>query len=223
MQFMTRKSPKRTATVSCSQCRVDRAASAYNRRLDRSLITALLLLIFAFLFLPKKIERHPFSIKPIEVHIVVQEIPATLQTVQRGKPRPEKPQIPLAVEDPAVPEDATIAETDLRLDLGTSLWGTAGLTAAPADTLLPRPVLRVMPDYPEEAKKLKRAGAVRLLLRIDKQGIVRQVIVAENTTGSEECASAAVDAAQRSTYVPGRIDNRPNEMWVICEYGFAPE
>ncbi|MBN1543695.1 TonB family protein, partial [candidate division KSB1 bacterium] len=195
----------------------------FSRRLERSTLVVLFLLILFFQIFPKRSQRRVRTIQSISVAIVVQEIPATRQTIRRGQPRPEKPTVPLAVEDPDVPEDATIAETDVNWEAGDSPWGRSELTAADGDTVLPRPRLQVMPDYPDEAKKLKRHGVVRLLLHVDDQGEVVQVIVSQNTTGSDACAQAAVEAAERNRYHPGLIEDRPSEMWVICEYGFEPE
>ena len=149
-------------------------------------------------------------------------MPLTQQYVRRGV-RPQKPVIPVPSEDPDVPLDATIDETNFDWDFGDSQFGNAGLTAGAQDTIPPRPIVQVLPDYPRALQKQNVRGMVKLMLWINVHGRVEEAVVVENKTGSEPCAQAALKAARDNTYLPAKIDNKAIATWVVCTYTFKPE
>ncbi len=145
---------------------------------------------------------------------MVQSIPATEQMVRRGSVKPVKPIIPVALEDPELPEDAVIDASDY-FPGGDSPRGRFGLTSH-SDTLAPVPVMQVIPKYSETPV----SGIVRLLLKVDDSGRVSDVVVSKNTTRNDSCAALAIRAAYKNIYQPARVGNRTVPMWTICEYGF---
>jgi hypothetical protein len=191
-----------------------RRESHYRFRLYRACIIALLGLIFFFQLVPKRRSTPKLSFQPIELDIVVQSIPATEQMVRRGSVKPVKPIIPVALEDPELPEDAVIDASDY-FPGGDSPRGRFGLTSH-SDTLAPVPVMQVIPKYSETPV----SGIVRLLLKVDDSGRVSDVVVSKNTTRNDSCAALAIRAAYKNIYQPARVGNRTVPMWTICEYGF---
>ena len=153
----------------------------------------------------------------------IEEIPITRQTLRRGRPAPQRPVIPLPVEEPSVPEDATIDETEIQWERGDSPFGMSGLTTGRADTIPPRPLVQVMPEYPEMLRRQNVSGSVRLLIKISTTGSVLNVVVSKNTTGSQLCANAAVDAAERSRYLPAQYADERIAMWTSCVFSFKPD
>lgn len=196
---------------------------SYRINIQRAAVLSLLFVILLFQLLPKRIETKKVELEPVFLSFTIEEIPVTRQTVRRGRPAPKKPVVPLPSEDPSIPEDLTIDETLIQWDAGDSPFGRSGLTTGRADTIPPRPLVQVMPEYPESLRKQKIEGSVRLLLKVDGNGSVINVVIAENSTGSDLCAEAALEAAKRSSYLPARAGERMLEMWTSCVFTFKPE
>lgn len=197
--------------------------SLHQLRLEKALLLTLFLLLVLFHSVPKRFELKPRKLSALDLRFEIQDVPSTKQLVRRGKPAPKKPTIPLPVEDPSFPEDATIEETNIQWNLGDVPFGNAGITTGENDTIPPRPLVQVMPEYPNELRKQKIRGTVRLLVRVGKNGKVQDVVVAENSTGNELCKKIAIRAAYQSRYIPANTRNKSIEMWTTCIYSFAPK
>ncbi|MBN2000812.1 TonB family protein [candidate division KSB1 bacterium] len=195
----------------------------YTCHIELCVVIVLSLLLLIIHITPKKFKKNILELEPVFLSFKVEEIPQTTQTVRRGKPAPEKPVIPLPVEELSLPEDATIDFTDIRWDFGDSPLGYSGLTTGRADTIPPRPLVQVMPEYPEELRKQKIAGSVRLLVKVNTSGLVEDVVVSTNSTGHNLCEAAAKEAALKSQYVPGVSGEEKIPMWIVCVYSFSPE
>ena len=195
----------------------------HNLRLEKSLVIILSALLLLFQFVPKRIDFKPPEPKPVFIRFKLEAIPATKQMVRRGMPRPKKPVVPIPSEDVDLPEDATIEETIINWNIGDSPLGDAGLTTGRADTIPPRPLLQVMPEYPESLRKKKVQGSIRLLVRISRAGHVKDVVVADNSTGSKIFEKIAIEAAYKSRYIPANTGSRTIEMWTTCIYSFSPK
>ncbi|NIA28571.1 MAG: TonB family protein [Actinobacteria bacterium] len=197
--------------------------SLHHLRLEKALILTLFLLLVLFHTIPKRFELKPRELLSIDLRFKIQDVPSTRQLVRRGRPAPKRPTIPLPVEDPSFPEDATIEETNIKWNMGDAQFGNAGITTGKNDTIPPRPLMQVMPEYPNQLRKQKIHGNVRLLVRVGKNGKVKDVVVAENATGSELCEKIATKAAWQSRYIPATWRNKRIEMWTTCTYSFAPK
>ncbi len=188
--------------------------------MELSLVTALALLILFFHALPKRFSSTPPPIPPVVFRFTLEEIPMT-RWEPRGARRPQRPAVPIASEEPDLPQDAVLEASET-----TSAGGGLGPLTAPAptaqDTIPPRPLVQVLPEYPKELQRLNVRGVVRLMLWVNDRGIVEQAVVKENTTGSDACEAAALSAAQKSVFQPGMIDRRPTAMWFTCSYSFKP-
>lgn len=193
------------------------------KRIHLTTMISLLFLLALFLFLPRRWDPVQAPSSQIKLNIVVESVPNTEQRVRRGRVPPVKPAVPLAVEDPLIPDNAVIDPTEMMLEAGLMAKGRSGLTVGQPDTVLPVPLLQVMPAYPKEARERNRSGVVRLLVKVNTEGQVVDVVVSQNTTNSELCARAAVQAAFKSRYQPGSIGDRTLPLWTVCEYGFYPE
>ncbi|MFQ5603042.1 MAG: energy transducer TonB [bacterium] len=138
----------------------------------------------------------------------------------RRNPPPPKPTVPIPSDDETIPEDETIMETTLNYSnifdqTPDGFPGVRGLKLTP-----PRPLAWVFPEYPEDEKKKGVQGTVKLSIHIDKTGKVVEVVVLENTTGSQKCAQAAREAALGSRFVPAREGNKPVSFWLTQPYRF---
>ncbi len=188
--------------------------------IEKAIIVSLLLIIMLFHAFPKKLEIEYKEPERVVLSLKIEDIPATEQKVRRGYPAPTRPALPVPSENPLFPEDDTIDETDINWKLGDSPYGTGGITIGKIDTIPPRPLVQVVPEYSKELQREKIEGNVKLLIKIDESGKVIDVVVSANTTKSEICKNAAVDAAYKSRYIPAIADNKKIPMWTTCIYSF---
>ncbi len=76
----------------------------------------------------------------------------------------------------------------------------------------PKPTTPISPEYPELARKAGIEGTVFVRVLIDKDGRVRDTILARGVgAGLDE---AAMDAIRRTIYTPAIQNNRPVAVWV---------
>ena len=195
----------------------------YPLNLERALIISLVFLIALFHLLPKRVIISRVEQKSVALSFNVEDIPRTRQMVRKGRPQPRRPVIPIPVEEPDVPEDATIDSTNIHWDLGDSPFGRAGLTSGRSDTIPPRPLVQVMPEYPERLKTLNVAGDIRLMVKVDENGDVKDVALSHNSTGFREYEKAAIEAAYRNKYVPAMYGDKKIVAWTVCIYRFRPD
>jgi len=76
---------------------------------------------------------------------------------------------------------------------------------------LPRPV------YPDEARRAKVTGLVRVLATVDEKG---DVVEAEAISGSPVLQAAAVDAAKQARFEPVMNDGHPVKTKTVIAYNF---
>ena len=188
--------------------------------IEKAIIISLLLIIILFHSFPKRINVKYKEPERVVLSLKIDDIPATEQKIRRGQPAPTRPVIPVPSEEPLFPENDTIDETIINWKLGDSPFGTSGITIGKVDTIPPRPLVQVLPEYSEELQKKKIEGNVKLLIKIDESGKVINVVVSTNTTQSEICKNAAIEAAYKSKYIPAMADNKNISMWTTCIYRF---
>ena len=164
-----------------------------------------------------------------QVIIQLEEIPETKQ--ERRPPPPTRPVVPIATDNPDLPDDVTIEDTDLDLDLDD-------LAPPPAlEDLLeeleleeeeeivelwrvekqPTPTKRVVPEYPDIARKANITGKVFVTALIGKDGKVKQI---GKITGSDVFHEAAKAAAQKWEFEPAMQNDKPVKVWVSLPFTF---
>ncbi|MDZ7316097.1 MAG: TonB family protein [candidate division KSB1 bacterium] len=193
--------------------------AAYRLTLRWSLVIALSLVIAFLHILPKRFAAVPQPIKPVVFEFTVEEIPVTHQSGRRAA-RPVAPSIPIPTEEPDLPQDAALIGN--TFDFGAGLEQGRPQTAK-QDTIPPRPLVQVLPEYSKELQKMRVQGNVRLLLLINERGRVEHAVVLENTTGSRDCETAAIEAAQKSTFAPATVNGTPVAMWLASTFSFQPD
>lgn len=169
---------------------------------------------------------------PIRSEAVVIEtldIPETRQNTQRVViPRPE---VPLQVTGYEVPEEVTIASTELAFDevlvavSDVSVPRVSDMTVEedlePVEiwTVEERPkiVRQVDPEYPPVARKAGLEGTVYLKVLVSRQGEVTQ---AEVVRGKEIFHQSALDAVQRFEFTPARQSDQPVDVWMMIPMRF---
>ena len=162
------------------------------------------------------------------VIIQLEEIPETKQ--ERRPPPPARPVVPIATDDPDLPDDVTIEDTDLDLDLDDlapppplkDLLEEVELEEEEIVELWrvekqPTPTKRVVPEYPDIARKANITGKVFVTALIGKDGKVKQI---GKITGSDVFHEAAKAAAQKWEFEPAMQNDKPVKVWVSLPFTF---
>lgn len=145
---------------------------------------------------------------------------------QQKKPDPV---LPAAVEVPVPP-----AATDLQADATAAAQRgggqsktvpsifIGGLAAYAEDAVDERPYItrRALPEYPSRAKRMNIQGRVEIRLVIDAAGMPRELSVhsAEPRGFFED---AALQAAKKTRFSPGKVKGRPVNTVVIIPFVFS--
>ncbi|MBN2030613.1 TonB family protein [bacterium] len=202
--------------------------SRYRLRIEKGLIFSLLCMILLFLFS----RRIPYQFpKQTMMNITIftsDMIPITSQGGGSMK-RPPLPQVPIPSDDVYLPDYETIEPTDLDVregipfvdgtGTGNGIFGGSG-NGTGGGGAGPRPILEVIPEYPEEERKKGFTGIVELSIYINGEGYVDSVFVLNNTTRSRKLEQSAVEAAYRSRYAPLPDQYKSLSRWIDRAYRF---
>ena len=184
----------------------------YPKVMRRSTSLTLFLMVgLAILFPDMKIDSKSTK-KVIEV-LKVEDIP---ETHQKKRPPPmERPAVPLETEDEDVPDDVTIADTELDFD--------APVVAIPPslrkndveaeEEILefwiveqkPELIQRVNPVYPEMARRAGLQGQVLVSFIVTREGRVAEPRVLK---GPEIFRAAALEAVRQFLFKPAMQNDR---------------
>jgi protein TonB len=163
------------------------------------------------------------------VIIMLEEIPETEQ--ERRPPPPARPVVPIATDDPDVPDDVTIEDTDLDLDLD-DLAPPPPMGDLLDDVVIeeeeeivelwrvekqPVPTKRAVPEYPDIARKANITGKVFVTALIGKDGRVEKI---GKITGPEVFHAAARAAALQWKFEPAIQNDKPVKVWVSLPFTF---
>jgi len=157
----------------------------------------------------------------------VEEIPQTQQ--QKQAPAPSRPTVPIASEDESLPEDETIATTEL--DFNEELPPPPPPPEDQGDAIVfvpydepPAPIggfvaIQKRLVYPEIARKAGVEGRVLVYAQIDEKGnVVRTKVM--KSLGPNGCDEAAVSAIGAVKWKPAMQRDRPVKVWVMVPVDF---
>ncbi len=190
----------------------------YRKRMELGYILTLIIIILIFMF-NKRFEVPASRPQYVDLtqNFQVETIPATRQG--RPQQRPERPEVIIPMDDAVPIEDEVIEAFDFSDVIGEGTGVQVGEELA--IEILPRPIAEVFPEYPEEDLKNRVQGIVTLQLFINEKGIVEEVVLLENTTGSERCVAAAKKAALKNRFAPARQKGKPIALWIKKSYTFS--
>ncbi len=187
--------------------------------LERSLVISLLLFIAVFeIFKHAPNPRQKLNQIKMPECLYVENVPVTRQ--KSFAPRPSRPVVSIPTEEANVPENITIAQS---IYLNASGVSAADIREGERSLIPPRPVAEVWPAYPKEERKRGIEGEIELALQVDTTGQVVRVLTLKNTTKSERCKKAAIEAAYKTRFLPGRQGNKSVTAWVNKTYKFSLE
>ena len=183
----------------------------YPKVMRRSTSLTLFLMVgLAILFPDMKIDSKPTK-KVIEVVKVV-DIPVTHQ---KKPPRLERPEIPIPTEDEDVPDDVTIADTELDLDAPVVdippplQKGDVEVEEEILEFWIveqkPELIKFVNPVYPEMARRAGLQGQVLVAFIVTREG---RVIEPRVLKGPEIFRAAALEAVRQFQFKPAMQNDR---------------
>ena len=149
----------------------------------------------------------PASFAPAIVAIDIDvegEEPATTEIVQ---PPPPSPLPPSPTQGRG---DAELDAVDVRDIVGEAQSPLPAQPSGRAETVPPRPIEITWP----ETRDLGHCLGLRIAVRIHVGAGGEILAVEPGERGHpSDCVGAALDAARRVRFVPGRVDGRPAAMW----------
>jgi len=194
--------------------------SNYSYRIRISLVIVLMLVIgFTIAALHIPFNRQHRSVPQISTISVYPVVAPTTQ----GSPAqvPSRPDIPIPVPMEDVPEPEPTDDFQLSFDefnVGQDLGG-AGNQPGFQGSGNPRPLVEVLPEYPDKLRRQGISGIVELGLLVNHNGLVDSVWVLRNTTENPELEQLAINAAAQSQYMPLSSEGEIN-LKVIRQYRF---
>lgn len=194
--------------------------------------TGLSTLVHAALFgLFPNFEPEAYAKPEQPIIIQLEEIPETKQ--ERRPPPPARPVVPVPTDNPDVPDDVTIEDTELDLDLDdlappppleeevvvaeVELEEEEEIVELWRVEKKPKFTKRVEPEYPPTAQKANITGKVFVEALVGKDGKVEQI---RNITGPKVFHEVAKAAALQSEFTPAMQNDRPVKVWVSVPFVF---
>ena len=188
--------------------------------LKKSIAASLVIFIIVFSFSKRHVHRK--QIPQFALSTVFVDIPVTDSRGAMPRP-PDLPQVPIPVEDDYVPPDATIPDTDFKIDEGIPLFDGTSEAGLGAGGAAPRPVVEAMPHYPQELREQGITGVVTLNILVNTAGRVDSVIVLGNSSGNRVLERYAKRAAYRTRYLPAKMGGDIVPFWIKRSYTFTNE
>lgn len=181
-------------------------------------VLALVLLLGAFLALPRGMEVRPYELRKA-VELVMEALPPELEKIAEP-PKIERPQMPVAAQTEAEVEAEVAQQTDF-----------SEIIKRPTDTdipvvpfwkveVKPQPVSVPTPNYPELARQAGIEGQAVVAAMVDIDG---SIISAEimKSSGNQSLDQAALEAAYKAKFTPARQRDKPVRVQVMIPYRFT--
>ncbi len=197
----------------------DRFKGGYNRTMRWALLLAIVFTLLFFLFSPQ-IEITPYKLRNKQMEVV--EIDQAVEVPPPPQEVPKQVKQVEAVPDDEAFEEEEIADTlmdfDETLDFGQDYDGDSygGFEVSQEK---PKLIKFVQPDYPEMARASQLEGTVVVKVQVGPDGNVLQAVVLKGVHPMLD--AAAVDAARRAKFIPGKQRDIPVKAWMAIPYVFA--
>lgn len=114
-------------------------------------------------------------------------------------------------------EDEALESVDVGDILGAAQAPRAGGGDRRDETIPPRPVEITWPETRRLKHCIGRHADVRIL--VGEDGRIREVVPQPGDI-APDCLAAALDAARRIKFTPGRVDGKPAELWAQVRIDF---
>jgi protein TonB len=197
----------------------DQFKEQYPKYLRNALVLALILTILYFLFSPEVVIT-PYSRQSSE--LVMTDIPEAIDLPPPPQDVPKQVKQIEAVPDDEALDDEDIADTlmdmDEVMDFGNEYSGDDyGSFEVSQDK--PKLIKFQRPDYPEMARASQLEGTVVVKIQVGTDGSVLQAQVIQAVHPLLD--KAAVEAARRCRFVPGKQRGIPVKAWMAIPFVFS--
>ncbi len=198
----------------------------YATDLEKAIGVALLFFIVIFLTV-RHMEIKAYTPKT-ETVTQVEEINLEAQ-IEEPPPPQTKPQVPKQIEEATTPEEEESAAED-TIDIGPTTFNEAELPPPPQEDSVyefymvqqkPQIIKRVLPEYPELARKAGLEGKVIVEIIVGKDGHVKSARVLKSD--NEIFNQAALNAVKQYVFKPAMQNDRPVSVRVIQPIVFSLE
>ena len=195
----------------------DRFKASYAKYIRWATVGSILIWIGVFLFSPV-VEITPYRLAEETVEVI--DIPETLDIPPPPKELP-RPQVPIeAAPDNEVDEEVEIADTlpsDFDYVPPPPGGGGSGTGFVAFDTK-PEILNFAPPVYSEFAREAGLEGLIIVNVLVGTDGRVKEAVLAQ--PGHSVLNQAALTAARKCLFSPGKQRNIPVEVWVSLPYNF---
>ncbi|MBD3401473.1 TonB family protein [candidate division GN15 bacterium] len=113
---------------------------------------------------------------------------------------------------------ASAGEGDIVVDIQEEDYLPSPTEFVPVE-IYPEMIYQEQPDYPRLARQASLEGDVVVQVLVDKDGTVRDAIVAKSS-GTASLDEAAIEAAKECRFKPGIQNGQPVACWVSFTYNF---
>ncbi len=184
-------------------------------------LVATILTLIGFLVSPTYIPN-PYTLRQEEIEIVDIE---DAEIIDIPPPPAEAPPPPKVIE--AAPDDADIEDVDIAdtlMDIDEAIAGSMGDYVLPGDegfvasSEKPKFKTRVKADYPEMARKAQIEGTVVVKVLVGPDGRVKNAQILQSVNPLLD--KAALAAAWKWTFTPGKQRNIPVKAWMAIPFNF---
>ena len=190
----------------------------YARNVRLAAISAILLLLVGFLLIKQPAAR-PFELR--SPNVVLLDIPVSQSPVLPKPPRPRvKPRLPVVSPDGR--DDVDPGRTDGWDSLPKVDTAKALSTYKIGEVVehMSEAVFLLEPAYPELARMAGIGGRVLVKLLVDVDGTVIDVGLLAGS-GNSTLDRAALQAAARARFTPGRQGIQTVRVWIAIPYSFV--
>lgn len=199
----------------------DQFKAQYNKYLRWAALVAFVLTLIGFLVSPNYVPN-PYKLRQDEFEVVDIEDQEIIELPPPPQEAPPPPKVIEAAPDDEVTEDVEIADTLMDLDSAISssmpsydLGGDAGFVASSEN---PKIINWAKPKYPEIARKAMMEGTVIVKVLVGPDG---SVLDAQILQGANPLLNrAALDAARKCKFLPGKQRNIPVKAWMALPFNF---
>ncbi len=193
----------------------------YGRTLRWSaLITVVLMLLLAML-IPDYVPN-PYKLRQEEFEAVNLDEQQALDIPPPPVEAPPPPKVIEAAPDDEVAEDVDIADTLMDLDeaISSSMpsFGPVGDEGFVASSENPKILQWAKPEYPEMARRAQLEGTVMVKVLVGPDGTVKDAIIISGV--NPLLNKAAIEAAKRCKFIPGKQRNIPVKAWMALPFSF---
>lgn len=183
-----------------------------------ALIAALVVVICAFIFLPKEFVVKPYQLRR-SVEMVMENLPPQLEKIAEP-PKVAKPSVPVAATSEDEVEAVTVEETILYEVTKKTEETDIPVVAFWKVEVKPNPIDIPKPVYPDLARNAGIEGQCVVEALVDVDGSIAEARIIKSS-GNQSLDAAAVEAAYRAKFTPAKQRDRAVRVWVSIPYRFT--